>query len=409
MKIVYLIDDFPPEKVTSSGILTLNIARKMQAKGHQIWIITVTQNPALTGQSDYQGLAVIKIYSDYHERWRAYLSLYNPQIISHLKKILAEIKPDVCHFQHIHYYISYHSIKIAQRYCHNLFLTAHDAMLFSYYKIWPKNGSCVYKMDVWTKFKQSGKRFNPLRDIVIRHCIKSLKKIFCVSELQRQAMLINGIKNVSRIYNGIDLADWQFRTGENEEFINRFQLSGKKVVFFGGRLSGAKGGEVIVKSMEKVISKDPRAVLLVAGFNDEFAKNMLKLSKQLKLDDNFILTGWLNRREIKKAFYTADVCVTPSLCCDFFPTFNLEAGAAKKPVVGTCFGGTPEIIIDGKTGYIVDPNNIQLMADKILDLLQNPQKSLAFGEANYRRVKENFSLDQQVDKILEYYQSVFND
>lgn len=103
-------------------------------------------------------------------------------------------------------------------------------------------------------------------------------------------------------------------------------------------------------------------------------------------------------------YNASDVVVVPSLYLDPFPTVNLEAMACKKPVVGTCFGGTPEIVRDGITGYIVNPLNVENMAEKIVDLLKNSEKAKKFGQAGYERVKSQFSLDKQVLETLRWYQ-----
>ena len=85
MKIVYLIDDFPPDKWSSPGILTFNLAKQLISKGHQVSVITVVQRFASVGESDYHGIKVYRLYANYHVRWRAYLSLYNPQVVSKVK------------------------------------------------------------------------------------------------------------------------------------------------------------------------------------------------------------------------------------------------------------------------------------------------------------------------------------
>ena len=76
---------------------------------------------------------------------------------------------------------------------------------------------------------------------------------------------------------------------------------------------------------------------------------------------------------------------------------------SKKPVIGTCFGGTKEIIIDNNTGYIVNPLDTQTMAEKIIDLLKNSQKAIQFGKAGYNRVEQEFSLEKQTNKYLKWF------
>jgi glycosyltransferase involved in cell wall biosynthesis len=211
---------------------------------------------------------------------------------------------------------------------------------------------------------------------------------------------------VATIYNSVDPKDWQINPQEVDDFRIKNNLLNKKIVLFGGRLSGPKGGEVILKAMALVFKKMPETILLIAGSTSkEFEKKMTELIAELKIDDKIKLLGWLSRTEIKKAFFTCDVCVTPSVYCDPFNLFNIEAAMAKKPVVGTCFGGTPEIVIDEQTGYIVNPQETEKLADKILELLKNPQKAKQFGEAGYERVKEYFVLDKQTEETLNWYQN----
>jgi glycosyltransferase involved in cell wall biosynthesis len=82
---------------------------------------------------------------------------------------------------------------------------------------------------------------------------------------------------------------------------------------------------------------------------------------------------------------------------------NLEAMAARKPVVATCFGGAPEIVVDGEAGYIVDPRDTKVFAAKVVELLQNPAKARQFGEAGHRRLLEHFTAERMAQEYLGAY------
>jgi len=404
MKILYLIDDFPPTTWTSSGILTLNLAKKMAAAGHEVFVITTVQDPQAVGRETYQGLTIHRLFTNYPYQWRAYLSLYNPQAVSQVKKIIRKIKPDISHFQHLHQHLSYGCLKLAKKYSRAVFLTAHDAMLFHYGKLFPNQaGACIYQISWLEQLKQEKLRYNPCRNLIIRHYLKYVDKIFAISQVLQKVLAVNKIANTAVIYNSLEIDAWLAEPLKVQKFKNQHQLNNKKTILFGGRLSGAKGGEVILRAMERVIKKVPEAVLVVAGDSGQYLKEMMVLAGELAIKNQVVFTGWLDRLEMKTAFFSCDVCVTPSLCCDFFNLFNIEAGASGKPVVGTCFGGTPEIVLDGQTGYIVDPSNIELMAERIIELLKNPQRAQEFGAAGYRRVKENFSLERQVTETLKWH------
>ncbi|MFZ5559785.1 MAG: glycosyltransferase family 4 protein [Patescibacteria group bacterium] len=410
MNILFLSGEFLPFSEGGSGVVAYNLAKGLKGKGHNIFIITTAQSKLGEGKSNLGGLKVFRIYSNYHPRWQAWLSLYNPQTVSKVKEIIKETKPDIVHAHNIHHYLSYHCLKIARKYAKAIFLTAHDVMLIHYGKLMPRDGNCFYKISIWDQIKEARKRYNPFRNVIIRCYLKYVDKVFAVSNSLKKLLEINGLKNVETAYNGIDIDNWKMEPRKVKEFKERYNLQNKKIILFGGRLSNAKGGEVILRAMVWVTKTIKDAVLLVAGKEDWYAQKLLELAQELEITNNIKFTGWLDREVMKCAFFACDVCVTPSIYLDPFNLFNIEAGASKRPVVGTCFGGTPEIVLDPayggtntQTGYIVNPNNIKLMAEKIIDLLKNPGKARRFGEAGYERVKEKFSLNRQVDETLRWY------
>ena len=75
---------------------------------------------------------------------------------------------------------------------------------------------------------------------------------------------------------------------------------------------------------------------------------------------------------------------------------NLRAMAHRKPVVGTCYGGTAEIVVDGETGYLADPWDVEAYGDRIADVLLDPGRAQLMGEAGRRRVERDFTLERQV-------------
>jgi len=402
MKILFLQDDFPPYSFGGAGIVAFDLAKALQKKGHKVFVITTTQIKNQEVEKEYFDLKIYQIYSDYHERWRAYFSLYNPQTVKSVEEIIRKIKPDVIHAHNIHYYLSYYCLKIAKKYSKAVFLTAHDIMSIHYGKWLPKNSQDL-KISFFDKIKLAKKRYNPFRDIVIKYYLKYVDKIFTVSDFLKNILDVNGIKNTTTIYNGIDVDNWR----ENPEVVKKFRethnLFNRRIIFFIGRLSELKGGRVIIKAMKYIIKEIPSAVLLIAGKKEVYAQKMIKLAQKLGIENNIIFTGWIEREEIKIVYSCVDVVVTPSIYSDPFNLINIEAMALKKPVVGTCFGGTREIILDGETGYIVNPNKIKIMAQKIIDLLNNSNRAEKFGQAGYKRVKEKFSSEKQIVKILKWY------
>lgn len=412
MKILFLSDNFPPHSRGGAEINAFNLAQSLRTEGNEIFIITVTQNKERVGGSEYGGLKIFTIYSDYHRFLTHYFSIYNPQTAKEIKKIIQKISPDIAHAHNIHAYISYHSLKIAKKYAKGVFLTAHDTMLFSYGKFdgfIDKNNLSVarkdfnYKINFYEQLKTAKKRFNPFRNILIRHYLKYADKIFTNTNILGKALNDNGIKNTETVHYGTDIKNI---ASENDikNLKNKYNLADKKIIIFGGRLSREKGGEIAVCSLKNILHSVPDAVLLVAGKQDDYARCMAQIAEEIGVKQNVIFTGWLNREEMKAVYAVADVVITPSIYFDAFNLFNLEAMSAGKPVVGTCFGGTPEVIKDGVTGFVINPFNVEGFADKITFLLNNPNIARKMGEAGQKRALEEFSMERQVMQTLECYQ-----
>lgn len=403
MKIVLLSDDFPPNSFGGAGTVAYDLAMGLQKKGHDIFLITTVRKKSEEGEIKLNGLNIFKIYNNYNERWRAWLSLYNPRIIVRVKKIIKEIKPDIVHAHNIHYYLSYGCLKAAKKYAKAVFLTAHDVMLVHYGKLMPKRGDYIYKISTMDRIKEAQKRYNPFRGMIIRYYLRFVDKIFPVSYNLKKLLKINGINNTEIIYNGIDVKEWKTELQSIVKLKNKYNLENKNVLFFGGRLGEAKGGYQIIKVLPIIKDNFPNTVLIMAGEINQYAQWMKKNLKELNLEDSIIFTGFLNKQELISVYHNANICIFPSLCFETFGMFNLEAMACKKPVISSYFGGPREVVLNEETGYLINPNNTKLIAEKIIDLLKNPQKARRFGEAGYQRVKEFFSLDEQVNKTLEWY------
>ena len=186
MKIVFLSDDFPPKSYGGAGIVAFNQARELASRGHEVFVITTTQDNNDVGQVVLDGLTIHKIYAHYHERWRAYRSLYNTQTIFGVKKLLEELQPDVVHAHNVHFYLSYYVLILARRYSKRVVLTMHDVMSVYYGKLFPRitimqDGSqpVDYKISPWQQFCEYRMRYNPFRNLIIKNYLKIISYIFC--------------------------------------------------------------------------------------------------------------------------------------------------------------------------------------------------------------------------------------
>ncbi len=376
MKIVFLSDDFPPQSFGGAGISTYDLALGMKKAGHQVFVVTTCRKSEESGESVYQGLKIFKITSDYPAKWRAYVSLYNAPVVRKLENILKSVKPDIVHANNIHHYLSYHSLKIAKKYA-KVAITFRDAMSFSFGKLMTERylKNLDARMTWLDHLTQAKKRWNPLRNLIIKYYLRYADKKFAVSHALKKALEQNGINDVEVMHTGIDLSEYQASFGEH----------GKKTIFFAGRLSDAKGAKVVEEAMQTISREIPGVELVTAGTGGK----------------------WLNREEMKAAYAATDVVIVPSVCFDALPRTVLEASASGRPVISTPYGGAKEMIEDGVTGFIIDPLKKGDLAEKIIDLLKNSEKAEKFGKAGLDRVRINFNLESKIAEYLAIYEALY--
>jgi glycosyltransferase involved in cell wall biosynthesis len=412
MKILILSDYFSPQSFGGAGIVSFADAKALSERGHDVSVITTTTDRSHIGEASFEGIRIFTIYSDYDQAWRGYISLYNPQVTNEVRKIMSRMHPDIVHAYNIHTYISYYSLKLARRSGAKVFITMHDVMAVHYGKFnefidlselsVPKGFN--YRITPWTLIRTFKLRYNPFRNMVIRHYLRYADKIFAVSGALKQVLNANDIGNVEVLHNSMDFKKWDAPAADVARFAEKLGLVGKKVVLFSGWVTAAKGGDQILEAFGKTLERVPSAVLVCAGRTDLYYSSMKEEAKKLGLGDKIVFTGWIGGPDLPVSYAAADLVVFPSVCFDTFGMVNLEAMASKKPVIATCFGGAPEVVEDGRTGYVVNPYDIDTMAVRIIELLSDADKARAFGQAGYERARRLFDKQKKIEELISWYE-----
>jgi glycosyltransferase involved in cell wall biosynthesis len=170
----------------------------------------------------------------------------------------------------------------------------------------------------------------------------------------------------------------------------KYNLKGKKVVLFTGRLTPQKGVDYLIKAAQRI-----KGEVLILGDGPE-RENLQKLIDSLKLTNCRILGYMSPKEQINfKAFYgRADVYVAPSTWNEPLGLVVLEAMAAKTPVVTTRSGGIMSLVKDGYNGYLVRMRNSTEIAARVNELLLNDELCKKMGERSYDLVVKKFTWDR---------------
>ncbi len=216
----------------------------------------------------------------------------------------------------------------------------------------------------------------------------------CARELKEKR---NFKKDIIYIHNGINITTNIAQTPEKNIFKKLNISTRDDIIGFVGLLEERKGLDFLIEAMPKILSRRPSAKLVIIGSGDQkYEKKLRHRIMKLNLSDKVIFTGYLkNAYQYIKSF---DVLVLPSIEFENCPMVILEAMLNKVPVVATKVGGMPELIEDGKTGFIVEPGNPDMIADRVLYLLENHDKSKKFGLNGYNRLLSNFTSQTMTKK-----------
>lgn len=157
---------------------------------------------------------------------------------------------------------------------------------------------------------------------------------------------------------------------------------------------------MFLRAAQRVSSAVPGVAFLLAG-EGELQESLKQLAAQLEIAGN---TFFLGRCEDLAALLSvSDVCVLSSNA-EGFSNSILEYMAAGRPVVATDVGGAREAIIEGETGYTVPAGNDELMGERIVSLLRDPDRAHLLGEQGRRVVEEKFSSEALLRNTEALYQ-----
>ncbi len=146
--------------------------------------------------------------------------------------------------------------------------------------------------------------------------------------------------------------------------------------------------------------------LLIVGDGSQFSE-MKELVKKLNLSSITRFTGAIPHDEVPKYLNQMDIFCAPStLESESFGVAVVEASACELPVIVTNVGGLPEVVKDGETGYIVDPKNPEQIADKVYELVLDPNKRAKFGQQGRAFVKAHYDWDQNVSQVEQVYKNL---
>ena len=205
------------------------------------------------------------------------------------------------------------------------------------------------------------------------------------------------------ILNGIDLHRFD-NIPSKAESRQRLQLpAGVPIIGCVAHLSAKKGQEYLLKAVALLRDKSPNIQCLLVG-EGPMREDLLLMANQLGIGDRVHLLGY--RSDVVSVMNAMDIVVLPSIAKEGLGLVLVEAALLKIPTIGSDAPGIDEAVLNEVSGFLVPPGNADMLAEKIIELLENPLLREQMGEAGFTRAHNQFSLDAMIDSTEAVYREM---
>jgi glycogen(starch) synthase len=350
VRVVYFVERFWP-LLGGVEVLSAALLRDLSARGHEVTVITGVDHEDLPEREGYHGCDVHRLSLVPPIRERDLETLV--RVRGRIRSILTAFRPDV-----VHAVFTGASVFYLKR-----SVLGDVPLIMSFHGSWPMidfvpDAGLAYVLDEadW-----------------VTACSRA-----ALGDLRALTPVVRDKSSV--VLNGLDPAD-PAEPGPPPE--------GPPVLLTSGRVVFDKGFDLAIEAFARVVEAFPEARLVVAGDGTEVGALRARAA-ELGVGERVEFRGWVSPHAVASLVAEASVVVVPSRL-EGFGLVALEAAHGARPVVATRVGGLPEVVADGETGLLVEPEDPSGLAAAILALLHAPEDILRMGRAARTRALELFS------------------
>lgn len=396
MKILYICEEYPPGRSGGIGTMVQNLSREAVRQGHQVWVVGLY--PHGYGHADYEEDNGVKIFrlryktdigfitNELNYRNKALLRILKYTGVLHADTLISTKKL----FQFIARLIDEFKIDVVEMQDWNTFFQN----AFTTIAIPEFNTPLVVKFNGSYSYF-AAEMGQPLKRVVY----KSEKSLFLRAQAlsavskytaEKTANLFNLKRPIEILYNCINLPQVPMVNKTND------------TVVFTGTLMQKKGIYSLLKAWNRVIEKYPSARLKVFGKGNYKELQKLLSSTALHAVDFY---GHVDRHVLFLELSKATMAVFPSYS-ECFALAPLEAMAVGCAVINTSRSSGKELVEDKENGLLIDPDDIEGIANAIITLLTNPELQNKIGAKGKQLVQNKFGITNSVKAHIDFYMKV---
>jgi glycogen(starch) synthase len=354
--------------IGGAEILMAELMSSMHRMGYQVAVATSHTAQKLPDQVTYKGLKIYRFH--FHKA----LSGRDLHQITCVRKMLAELrstyKPEIVHLNNITPDTFFH-IKTSAVYPAPTILTLHNPISIDNYH----NNTLVNRVLRYTDriVTVSNSIYNQIEQIAPEHIDKStvIQNALDIPKLEPKPLPFDPIQ-----------------------------------ILCIGRLFPFKGFDLAIDAFAAVSNNQPDITLVIAG-DGPLYQDLKQKVKNLNLADRVKFLGWVDPEYIPELLNKSTIIVLPSRSTETqiegLPLVALQTAIMARPIIATKVGGVPEVVKHGKTGFLVEPEDIQGLEENLLHLIQNPVLATNMGLSARKKVKEFFSWEKFVKQYKDIY------
>lgn len=251
------------------------------------------------------------------------------------------------------------------------------------------------------------------KDFLHRKLYERVNVTIAISEVIKKNLMDTTVLTAEKIvllHNGIDLDKFNPRKTDKRKVRDEFNIEPNEIVIgMLGRFSWGKGHEEFLFAARELTKQYSNLKFFIVGEPSvgeaEYADTIKKLSRSYGLDESVIFTGY--RSDTPDILAAMDIFAFPSHS-EAFGQSLVEAMAMGIPSVCSNSDGILDIAVDGVTSYLFERRSAEDFTKKLKMLIDSKQHRAEFGVASVKRAKENFEMENQINKLIQIYEKMIS-
>lgn len=223
--------------------------------------------------------------------------------------------------------------------------------------------------------------------------------VACSESLARRAreVVLDCAERIKPVHNGIDIK--RMLEQQDRDFSLDARLQSGGFILNIGKFEHKKGQDILLKAFHEIYRRYPNLSLVMIGASGPARESLSGLLGELGFGSRVFIYENLSHQRICAFMQRALLFILPSRD-EPFGIVLLEAGAMSVPVIASRVGGIPEIIIDGESGLLVQPEDPLELSDKIVELIENAERRKSLAMSLNKRVIERFTWKRAYHEYL---------